>query len=54
MWLHDDDLFSITIIITIIIITKKGGSRRTEKSCKVLMRMKAAKLGWEGVGAEQE
>ena len=29
----------------------KGGSRRAEKSRKVLMRMKAAKLGWAGAGA---
>ena len=36
--------------------TIKGGSRRSEKSCKVLMVMKAAKLGWAGAGAglEQE
>ena len=32
-------------------ITIKGGSRRAEKSCKVLMMMKAAKLGWAGAGA---
>ena len=31
--------------------TIKGGSRRAEKSCKVLMMMKAAKLGWAGAGA---
>ena len=30
--------------------TIKGGSRRAEKSRKVLM-MKAAKLGWAGAGA---
>ena len=34
--------------------TIKGGSRRAEKSCKVLMMMiEAAKLGWAGPGAEQ-
>ena len=31
--------------------TIKGGSRRAEKSSKVLMMMKAAKLGWAGAGA---
>ena len=31
--------------------TIKGGSRRAEKSKKVLMMMKAAKLGWTGAGA---
>ena len=36
-------------------ITIKGGSRRAEKSFKVLMKMvKAAKLGWAGPGAGQE
>ena len=40
---------SVTIDITI-----KGGSRRAEKSCKVLMLMKAAKLGWAGAGAEKK
>ena len=35
-------------------ITIKGGSRRAEKSRKVLMMMKAAKLGWAGSGAGQE
>jgi len=34
--------------------TIKGGSRRAEKSRKVLMMMKAAKLGWAGSGAGQE
>ena len=34
--------------------TIKGGYRRAEKSCKVLMMMKAAKLGWAGPGAGQE
>ena len=35
--------------------TIKGGSRRAEKSHKVLMMMmKAAKLGWAGPGAGQE
>ncbi len=37
-----------------ILVTIKGGSRRAEKSCKVLMMMKAAKLGWAGSGAGQE
>ena len=34
----------------------KGRSHHAEKSCKVLMMMKAAKLGWAGAGAglEQE
>ena len=35
------------------LIAIKGGSRRAEKSCKVLMMMKAAKLGWAGAGKEQ-
>ena len=34
--------------------TIKGGSRRAEKSRKVLMMMKAAKLGWAGLGAAQK
>ena len=34
--------------------TIKGGSRRAEKSRKVLMMMKAAKLGRAGSGAGQE
>ncbi len=34
--------------------TIKGGSRHAEKSCKVLMMMKAAKLGRAGSGAGQE
>ena len=33
--------------------TIKGGSRRAEKCRKVLMMMKAAKLGWAGSGAGQ-
>ena len=33
--------------------TIKGGCRRAEKSCKVLMMMKAVKLGWAGPGAGQ-
>ena len=37
-----------------VYITIKGGSRRAEKSRKVLMMMKAAKLGWAGSGAGQE
>ena len=32
----------------------KGGSRRAEKSCKVLMMMMTAKLGWAGPGAGQK
>ena len=36
------------------LVTIKGGSRRAEKSRKVLMMMKAAKLGWAGSGAGQE
>ena len=37
-------------------IAIKGGSRRAEKSRKVLMMMmmKAAKLGWAGPGAGQK
>ena len=31
--------------------TIKGSSRRAEKSRKVLMMMKASKLGWAGAGA---
>ena len=31
--------------------TIKGGSRRAEKSRKVMLMMKAAKLGWAGAGA---
>ena len=34
--------------------TIKGGSRRAKKSCKVVMMMKAAKLGWAVSGAGQE
>ena len=34
--------------------TVKGGSRRAVKSRKVMMMMKAAKLGWTGSGAGQE
>ena len=37
-----------------IVFTIKGGYCRTEKSCKVLMTMKAAKMGWVGPGAGQE
>ena len=33
------------------ITTIKGSSRRAKKSCKVLMMMKATKLGWTGAGA---
>ena len=33
------------------ISTIKGGSRRAERIRKVLMMMKAAKLGWAGAGA---
>ena len=35
-------------------LTIKGGSRRAEKSRKVLMMMKAAKLEWAGSEAGQE
>ena len=38
----------------IVTFTMKGGSRRAELSRKVLMMMKAAKLGWAGLGAGQE
>ena len=31
--------------------TMKGGSRRTEKSCKARMMMKDGQLGWAGAGA---
>ena len=41
-------------LLEIKFINIKGGSRRTEKSRKVLMMMKAAKLGWAGSGAGQE
>ena len=34
--------------------TIKGGSRHAEKSRKVLLMIKAAKLGWAGPGAGQE
>ena len=34
--------------------TIKGGSRSAEKSRKVLMMMKAVKLGWVGAGSGQE
>ena len=37
-----------------VVRTIKGGSRRAEKSHKVLMMMKAAKLGWAGSGAEAD
>ena len=42
--------------LMLIFSTIKGGSRRAEKSHKVLMMMmmKAAKLGWAGPGAGQE
>ena len=39
------------ILCIIVYGTIKGGSRRAEKSRKVLMMMKAAKLGWAGSGA---
>ena len=35
-------------IVLYYLTTSKGGSRRAEKSRKVLMMMKAAKLGWAG------
>ena len=34
--------------VLVHICTIKGGSRRAEKSCKGLMMMLAAKLGWAG------
>ena len=35
--------------------TIKGGSRRAEKSCKVLMMMmKVAKLGWVGPAGQEQ
>ena len=40
-----------TMPILIVRFTIKGGSRRAEKSRKVLMMMKAAKLGWTGTRA---
>jgi hypothetical protein len=44
-----------TVLYLIIhVFTSKGGSRRAEKSRKVLMMMKAANLGWAGAGAGQE
>ena len=43
-----------TIVFLIYIYTSKGGSRRAEKSRKVLIMMKAAKLGWAGAGAGKE
>ncbi len=33
-----------------MILTIKGGYRHAKKSCKVLMMMKAAKLGWAEQG----
>ncbi len=39
---------------SLLIVTIKGGSRRAEKSRKVLMILKAAKLGWTVSGAKQE
>ena len=36
------------------LITIKGGSRRDERIRKVLMMMRAAKLGWAGAGAGKE
>ena len=41
-------------VISRVLTTIKGGYRRAEKSRKVLMMMKAAKLGWAGSGAGQE
>ena len=48
------DLVVLEAIIVNIINTIKGGSRRAKKSCKVLMMMKAAKLGWAGAGARKK
>ena len=47
-------LFSGSIYYQKHVNTIKGGYRRAEKSHKVLMMMKAAKLGWAGPGAGQE
>ena len=41
------------LVLFTIGFTIKGGSRRAEKSRKVLMMMKAAKLGWAGADHEQ-
>ncbi len=47
--------FRGVITINCTVNTIKGGSRRAEKSRKVLMMMmKAAKLGWAGAGQEQD
>ena len=50
-----DDLFK-RLKTGCLTFTIKGGSRRAEKSRKVLMMMmlKAAKLGWAGPGAGQK
>ena len=38
-----------------VLVTIKGGSRRAEKSRKVLMMMmKAAKLGWAGPAGQEQ
>ena len=46
--------FSFPIHLPSHKVTIKGGSRRAEKSRKVPMKMKAAKLGWAGPGVGQE
>merc|ERR1712212_1075822 len=43
----------MAVFVLTVYTTIKGGSRRAEKSRKVLMMMKAAKLGWAGSGAGQ-
>ena len=49
-----DDLFK-RLKTGCLTFTIKGGSRRAEKSRKVLMMMmKTAKLGWAGPGAGQK
>ena len=48
------DTYIHTFLTTTYLYTIKGGYRRAEKSRKVLMMMKAAKLGWAGPGAGQE
>ena len=42
------------VLVSSSSIYHKGGYRRAEKSRKVLMMMKAAKLGWVGPVAGQE
>ena len=42
------------LLCMVVRVTITGGSRRAEKSRKVLIMTKAAKLGWAGPGAGQE